>query len=133
MYCKTKSKKAIMLVDDEPDICTIVKKFVNGNGYRISTFTSPTLALEHFRQDPEKYEVLVTDIKMPEMSGFELARNVKAINPKTKVVAMTTFEITSSEFQKVMPHSIIEAFMKKPVSMQQVKEVLEGLSTHVNK
>jgi DNA-binding NtrC family response regulator len=118
-----KSKKSIMIVDDDADICIVMKKSLDGE-YRISTFTSPTLALEHFKQEPEKYDTVVTDIRMPIMTGFQLAREVKAINPKTKVVLMTAFEINQSEFEKVLPHSIVEGFIQKPISTRALKEVL---------
>ena len=124
-------KRSVIVVDDEPDTCSVIKKFIDGKSYRVSTFTNPSLALEYFKQEPEKYNILITDIRMPEMNGFELARNVKSISPQTKVVAMTAFEINPSEFEKVLPHTVIEAFMKKPISMQQLKEVLENLSTNI--
>ena len=124
MSANQKTGKSILIVDDEADICTMMKKALAGDEYRVSTFTSPTLALEHLKQEPEKYDTVVTDVRMPAMSGFALARAVKSINPRTKVVLMTAFEINPSEFEKVMPHSIIEGFLKKPVSVHNLKEMI---------
>lgn len=126
MSKQVKTKKSVMIVDDDADICTVMKKSL-GDDYRISTFTNPTLALEHFKQEPARYEMVITDVRMPQMSGFALARAVKSINPQTKIIVMTAFEIKQSEFQKVMPHSMIEGFMMKPVSAHSLKEVLVKL------
>ena len=120
-------KKSIMIVDDEPDICTVLKGYLDGNGFNISTFTHPTLALEHFKLEPERYDVLLIDVRMPQMSGFELARSVKALNPQTKIAIMTAFEINKSEFDKVLPSSSIDAFLTKPVSISKVRETVEKL------
>jgi DNA-binding NtrC family response regulator len=119
--------KFVMVVDDEADICSVVKKSLDSSGFKVSTFTNPTLALEHFKQDPDKYGIIVTDVRMPGMGGFELVRRIKSLNPDVKVVLMTAFEINQSEFQKVMPNSAIEAFVKKPISPQGIKQVLEKL------
>lgn len=128
MSNQSDSKKWVMVVDNEPDICTVMKRFLDGNGFTISTFTNPSLALDHFKLEPEKYQFLITDIRMPEMNGFELTRKINSVNPRTKIILMTAFEIEKSEFRKVMPHSVIEAFLRKPVSRQQLLEVLENLS-----
>jgi two-component system response regulator ChvI len=120
-------KKSILIVDDEPDICEVLKRSLDGNGYRISTFTDPVLALEHFKLVPDGYDVLITDVRMPQLSGFELARSIKSLNADTRVIVMTAFEINRSEFEKVLPSSSIDAFLTKPASVAKVRETVENL------
>jgi YesN/AraC family two-component response regulator len=57
----------------------------------------------------------VSDIRMPGLSGIQLARKVKDINPDVKVVLMTSFEVKESEFSKVFPSTHIDAFIQKPI------------------
>jgi|SRR6185436_1667224 len=120
-------KKSILIVDDEPDICTTIKRSINGNGFVASSFTDPHLALQHVKLEPNKYDVLISDVRMPSMSGFELARQVKAASPKTNVVMMTAFEIHKSEFDSVLPHSKIDGFLTKPFRTEELVSVLNNL------
>ena len=61
---------------------------------------------------------MLSDIRMPEMSGIQLARKVKEINPKVKVVLMTSFEIKDNEFSKVFPSTQVDGFVQKPFHMK---------------
>jgi YesN/AraC family two-component response regulator len=55
---------------------------------------------------------------MPEMSGIQLARKVKEINPKVKVLLMTSFEIKDNEFSKVFPSTHVDGFLQKPINVK---------------
>jgi CheY-like chemotaxis protein len=91
-------KTAILIVDDEPDILSVLKKSLEDDGYEVYGFTHPVAALEHLKDNPEYYSVLISDIRMPGMSGFELARTVRSLNSKIKIILMTAFEVNMSEF-----------------------------------
>jgi YesN/AraC family two-component response regulator len=54
---------------------------------------------------------------MPEVTGFEIARHIRELNPNVKIVLCSAFEINLSEFEKVMPHTHVDAFIRKPVNM----------------
>jgi DNA-binding NtrC family response regulator len=127
MLQDSQEKQNIFIVNDEPDICTTLKKLVDGNGFVASSFTDPILALQHFKMEPAKYDIVISDVRMPSMSGFELARSVKELNPKTKLILMTAFDIHKSKFDSVLPHSVIEAFLTKPISTEKLKSVLANL------
>jgi YesN/AraC family two-component response regulator len=60
---------------------------------------------------------MLSDIRMPEMSGIQLARKVKEINPDIKVVLMTSFEIRDNEFSKVFPSMHVDGFVQKPIGI----------------
>jgi YesN/AraC family two-component response regulator len=61
---------------------------------------------------------MLSDILMPEMSGTQLARKVKEINPSVKVVLMTAFEIRDNEFSKVFPSVHVDGFIQKPIGIK---------------
>jgi YesN/AraC family two-component response regulator len=65
---------------------------------------------------------MLSDIRMPEMSGIQLARKVKEINPKVKVVLMTSFEIKDNEFSKVFPSTQVDGFVQKPFQMKDLTD-----------
>lgn len=104
------------MVDDELDIVVIFKQALSRQGYTVFGFTDPVLALEHFKINSEDYGLVITDVRMPRMSGFDLAANIKAIKPDAKVVLMSAFEV--SDFEFLTPEFKIKDFLRKPVDVK---------------
>ncbi len=84
------------------------------NRFLIEAFTNPDDALQSFKSDAESYCLLLSDMRMPGLSGMQLARKVKQINPNVKVVLMTAFEIRDDEFSKVFLSTSVDGFVEKP-------------------
>ena len=119
-----------MLVDDEPDIATTYKMGLERDGFTVDAFTDPQAALDNFKQD--YYALLITDIRMPDMNGFELYREIRKKDEKIKVAFMTAFEIYESEFSKVFKNTEVKLFFKKPVMLSElVSRVKEELNDGV--
>jgi DNA-binding NtrC family response regulator len=110
------SAHSILVVDDELDIVLIFKQALSRQGYTVFGFTDPLLALEHFKLNSSDYGLVITDVRMPRMSGFELAANIKVIKPDAKVVFMSAFEVSDLEFS--MPGVKINDFLRKPVNVK---------------
>lgn len=110
------SAHSILVVDDELDIVLIFKRALSRQGYTVFGFTDPLLALEHFKLNSSDYGLVITDVRMPRMSGFELAANIKVIKPDAKVVFMSAFEVSDLEFS--MPGVKINDFLRKPVNVK---------------
>jgi DNA-binding NtrC family response regulator len=110
------SAHSILVVDDELDIVLIFKQALNRQGYTVFGFTDPLLALEHFKLNSSDYGLVITDVRMPRMSGFVLAANIKVIKPDAKVVFMSAFEVSDLEFS--MPGVKINDFLRKPVNVK---------------
>lgn len=108
--------ESILVVDDELDIVVIFRQALSKYGYTVFGFTDPNLALEHFKTNAKNYALVISDVRMPQMNGFELAASVKAIKPNTKIVLMSAFEVTDLEFSM----SPVEAnnFLRKPVDIK---------------
>jgi DNA-binding response OmpR family regulator len=116
-----------MIVDDEPDITNTFKAGLERAGFTIDAFTDPQAALDHFK--PDYYDLVITDIKMPRLNGFELYRELKKKDHKIKVAFITAFEMYASEFRKVMPEIDVECFIRKPIQISDlVARVREELS-----
>jgi CheY-like chemotaxis protein len=118
---------SILLIDDEADILTILKRSLELGGMITYGFTNPIMAVEHFKQNPNNYDLVVSDIRMPCMNGFEVARAIKKINPKIKIAFATSFDIKKSEFEKILPSTRIEAFITKPVKPTRFIEIIKDV------
>ena len=105
----------ILIVDDELDIVAIFRQALRKQGYTVFGFTDPLLALEHFRLNAKQYGLIITDIRMPNMNGFELAAKIKAIKRNAKIVFMSAFEIGDLELS--VSSIRITDFIRKPVDI----------------
>lgn len=112
----TPRTQSILVVDDELDIVVIFRQALAKHGYTVFGFTDPALALEHFKMNSNDYALVISDVRMPEMNGFELAASVKAIKPDAKIVLMSAFEVTDLEFSTSMVKA--NDFLRKPVDIK---------------
>ena len=112
----------ILVVDDDSDIVYVLKRGLLKNRFLVKAFTSPKEALQNFQSNSEDYHLMLSDIRMPDMSGIRLARKVKEINPKVKVLLMTSFEIKDNEFSKVFPSTQVDGFVQKPFQMKDLTD-----------
>jgi CheY-like chemotaxis protein len=112
----------LLVVDDDPDIPYVLKQGFQKNGFLVSAFTNPEAALQNFQSNSTDYCLMLSDIRMPGMSGIKLARKVKEINPNVKVVLMTSFEIRDNEFSKVFPSTQVDGFVQKPIRIEDLTD-----------
>jgi CheY-like chemotaxis protein len=120
-----KPSSSVLLIDDDYDILTTLKLSLEIKGMSTYGFTDPVLAVAHFRNNAANYDIVVTDIRMPQMNGFEVARAVKEIRPDIKVTFITAFDINKSEFEKVLPSTKADAFITKPVKPSTFAEAIK--------
>lgn len=125
----TSSEQCIMVVDDEDDIIEIIKGSLGRQGYSVFGFTDPFIALEHFELEAKKYQLVISDIRMPEMNGYEFVKKIQNLQPETKVLLMSAFEINPHDFSKVLPSVRIDGFISKPASP---KQVISLVKTHMS-
>ena len=108
--------KRVLLVDDEPDHNLTLKMILEENGFKVDSFTDPLLALQNFKEQDSMYELLILDIKMPEMNGFELYRQIKKIDDKVKVCFLTAGEMDYEQFRKeLFPALDNNCYIQKPI------------------
>jgi CheY-like chemotaxis protein len=88
----------ILLVDDEYDACLVYKIVLEENGFKVDSFEDPLLALPSFK--PHSYALAILDIKMPKMSGFELYREIRKIDPEVKVCFLTASKMYHEDYRK---------------------------------
>ena len=110
----------LLVVDDDPDIVQVLKLGLEQNRFLVDAFTNPEEALQSFKSDAESYCLVVSDIRMPVLSGIQLAKRVKETNPNVKVILMTAFEIRDNEFSKVFPSTSVDGFVQKPIGIREL-------------
>lgn len=120
-------KKKILVVDDEPDITASIKNGLSRNGFEVTTFNDPTAALTNYNVGT--YDLLLLDIRMAKMNGFELYRELKKKGDDTaKVCFFTAFEVYYDEFKKIFPNLEVKCFIRKPVT---ITELISHINTEL--
>src|SRR5690349_22302795 len=80
-------ERKVLIVDDEQDILAICTKALSRE-FKVDGFSNPSEALEHFKANPADYDLVLTDVRMPLISGFELAKEVRSIRPDIPMLFM---------------------------------------------
>jgi DNA-binding NtrC family response regulator len=110
----------LLVVDDDSDIVQVLKMGLLKNRFLVEAFTNPDEALQSFKANAESYCLILSDVRMPGLSGIQLARKVKEVNPNVKTVLMTAFEIKDNEFSIVFPSTQVDGFVQKPVGIKEL-------------
>src|SRR5215469_13215695 len=121
MITENNDKKRILIVDDESDITTALKMYLEIQGFHVDTFTNPVNALAHFKAG--FYHLLILDIKMPEMNGFELYTEIKKKDDTIKVFFLTALSEMHDydAFKKeVFPKEGERYFIAKPIENEEI-------------
>jgi len=121
------SKQTVMVCDDDKDIVTVVRIGLENEGYGVHYFHDPALALQHVQEGCKDCEVLISDVKMPSMNGFQLVRRVRELNPAIKVIMMTAFEVNKPEFETVFPSMKVDGVLRKPFLPSQLAEMIKDI------
>lgn len=117
----------LLIVDDDPDIVEVLKLGLLRYGFLVDAFTNSEEALISFKSKVEAYCLVLSDIRMPTLSGMQLARKVKEVNSNVKFVLMTAFEIKNDEFSKVFPSTHVDGFIQKPISIKDLTNKILSL------
>ncbi len=112
----------ILLVDDEESIANFEKQMIERLGYQVTLFTSSLDALSAFRGDPDAFDLVVTDMTMPKMTGDQLAKEMISIRKDVAIIICTGF---SEKIDREKAKSIgIKDFLKKPASKSDFAKLL---------
>ena len=119
---------SILVVDDDKDILKIVRIGLERAGFEVHGFSDPILALQHIEEGCKECDILISDVRMPHMNGFQLVKRIRQIRPKMKLVMMTAFEINKAEFESVFPSTQIDSVLRKPFAPSKLVTVVEKVS-----
>ena len=111
-----------MVVDDVSDLLAVIKMMLENQGYRVHGFTNPKEALVHVKDGCTDCTVVLSDVRMPFMSGIELVNHVKNLRPEMKIILMTAYNIEKEESQIVFP---VDSFLNKPFTSPELIKAVE--------
>jgi response regulator RpfG family c-di-GMP phosphodiesterase len=125
----TQSKSlTIMVVDDYNDNSQIVRKGLERVGHDVHAFIEPLLAIQHIQNGGrEKCSLLISDIRMPKMNGFQLVRRVKELRPDMRIIMLTAFEVNMKEFNTVFPSTRVDKIIRKPFNISSLTEMVRTI------
>lgn len=119
--------RIISIVDDEEDIVSLFKDALEGmEGLSVVTFTDPILALEHFKENKSDYALVLSDYKMPCMSGMDLIKQIKKRKPMVRTILMTAFEVDNKLIKEYSAKKILNGYLQKPVRITNLREEINN-------
>jgi len=101
-------KATILIVDDDTYTLTVRGRSLEYAGFKVHVFADPIMALRDVQKDYKYGQILISDIRMPALIGFQLVRRVKDLRLDMKVIMMTMFEVNKREFEAIFPSTPID-------------------------
>lgn len=110
--------RSIAIIDDEKDLLYVYKKALELQGLKVVTFVDSSVALAELKKHPKKYRMLLVDILMPKVNGYQLVNEIKCIDPLIKTVLITAYDVSDLEISEKLSDGIkVDDVMHKPFSL----------------
>jgi DNA-binding NtrC family response regulator len=113
------SQTRLLLVDDEPGLLDLLKKFLERLGYAVDACGSPEEALQAFDQNPRRYALVLTDLTLPGISGEQMLDRMRERNPKLRAIISSGYPY--------QPRSRQTGFLLKPYAPKMLAELINSL------
>jgi CheY-like chemotaxis protein len=119
---------SIVVIDDEVDLCLIFKQFLQDIGYNAVSFTDSSLAYEHLKHNHNNYSLIMTDLRMPGMSGIDLANQIrKDLNNTIKIIMTTAFSTEDLDGRPDFKSAKIDQIIQKPIRLSTLKKTISQI------
>jgi CheY-like chemotaxis protein len=126
LHNQKKKKKRILVVDDEIDICMAYQIVLQDAGYECVSYTDSVKALQEFR--PNYYDLILLDIKMPMLTGFELCKKIIELDKTVRIIFITASEAYYEEFRNEhFPELGKINYIQKPIGNQELLQIVNTL------
>jgi DNA-binding NtrC family response regulator len=113
-------KVRILIVDDDPDVCEYLQKFLSKDGYDVTTVSQPATVLDELKE--KAYQIIILDLKMPGMSGEELLRRIRAVDSDICIIIYTGYPSVDSAVE-TMKQQVFD-YIKKPFNIEDFRAVI---------
>ncbi|MHC4267619.1 MAG: helix-turn-helix domain-containing protein [Planctomycetota bacterium] len=111
----------ILVIDDDKDICESIKKLLTIDGFNVKTITRPLHTLRELKK--QTYHLIILDLRMPEINGEELLREIRKVNPDISVIILTAFPSVDSAVQALQ--SQVFDYVKKPFNINDLRATIK--------
>ena len=125
------TRSSILVIDDDPDIARVITQWLDRDGFKVSAFTDPAIALEDFKLNCNSCSLILSDIRMPGMNGYEFVKKTKEIDKQAKVIFMSSFDIEDKEFHNVPSDIKVDAFLQKPFNLRELRDIVQKNSVAI--
>lgn len=119
------SSLSILIVDDEEELSTLFKHFIQAMSLDAVSFTNPLLAFESFKVNKDKFSLVITDLRMPGICGLELANKIRELNSSVKIFLITAFDTADLENSQIYQSAKIDKILQKPIKLSVLKRTIE--------
>jgi len=110
--------RSIAIIDDEKDLLYVFKKALEQQGLKVVTFVDSSVALNELKVHHKKYCMVLVDIRMPKVNGYQLVNEIKCIDPLIKTVLITAYDVSELEILDNLNNGVkIDEVMHKPFSL----------------
>jgi len=127
------SNKRILMVDDDTDVNTTLRTVLEANGFNVDSYEDPLLALSNFKI--RFYDLVILDIKMPEMNGFSLYREIKRLDKTVKVCFLTAGEMYYGVYSDIFSSLPANYFIRKPIGneelIKRIDEIINDVTVQI--
>ncbi len=114
-------KLRILVIDDDEDICRYLKEFLNREGYRVTSVTKPLDALPEIKEG--RHQIVLLDVRMPEVDGVALLREIRAIDSDVCVIIMTAYPSVESAVDTMKADAF--DYLRKPFELERLRSVIQ--------
>ena len=127
---KVDQKKRILVIDDDQDTTNSIRLSLEDSGlFEVDTYTDPLVALSNYRSN--FYSILLIDIRMPKMDGFELYQKIKKIDNKVKVCFISEYDVDHTALKEKIPPLELDYFVskyiiRKPIEINKLISAIES-------
>ena len=111
----------ILVIDDEKIVCSMVQRILTQEGYEVETFTDSTQALERIRE--KEFDLVITDLKMENVDGMDILKEVNTLYPEAKVIMLTAYATLDAAIEAIRER--IFDFFPKPVKIEDLKRSVQ--------
>jgi DNA-binding NtrC family response regulator len=118
--------KSILIIDDDMDMAIIFKIVFEKAGYNAISFTDPLLAIEHFKSNPTFYSLILTDLRMPNKSGIELANEIRKISTTVDIWLTTAFMLEDFSNDSRFKSAKINRIIEKPIKVSNLIKLINN-------
>lgn len=117
-------QETLLIVDDEEAITILLKKMLERYGYVVEAFSDNLAALEAYESDPNKYDLVITDLTMPRLTGLDLSKRIIEIRPNKPIIITTGFsnQLSDVDLDEYNIHQVLD----KPVMMKDLAAAVRG-------
>ena len=119
------TRPSVMVVDDEEELAYLYRIYLERSGFNSVSFTDPLSALEHYRQNYDKYSLVITDWKMPNLDGIQLAKKIREYNATVKILLITRYFADKFFWKEVMQEVDISEIFEKPFKLKELIHRIE--------